>query len=80
MTGDAYTPEQRETPAPRRQQAVPADATPTLTPQEADAAARQRTRAAKSYPLADEEDLRRSREQGGPHSDVPITDVSPPTD
>jgi len=80
MTGEAYTPEERQSLAPRKQRDAQEDEVPTLTPEEADAAARRRTRAAKVYPLADEEDLRRSREQGGPHSDVPPTNVSPPTD
>jgi len=80
MTGEAHTPEERQSPAPTRQRDIQEDAIPTLTPEEADAAARRRTRAGKVYPLADEEDVRRSREQGGPHSDVSPTDVSPPTD
>jgi hypothetical protein len=78
MPDEAYTPEERRSSAPRKQRVARRNRVTTLQPEEADAAARRRTSAAKAYPVADAEEIERSRERGGPHSDAPPTDVAPP--
>ncbi len=80
MADDEQTPEERQSPPPQKQPDPKEAAKPRLTPSELDESARERLRAtvAKQYPTAPEEEIERSREKGGPHPEVPPTDVPPP--
>ena len=79
MATEEYTPQERQSAAPTPPHDQIRGAVPTLTPAQADESARQRAGARKTFPTADEDEIARSAEEGGPPVDVPPTHVRPPT-
>ena len=78
MSGNDHVPEERQSPPPTPQPDVDEDVPSAIAPEQVDESAQRRASARKAYPLADEDEIRRSAEEGGEPPDVPPTDVAPP--
>lgn len=78
MDDEEHTPQERTSPAPSKQRDAQESVVPTLTPEDIEKRAQRLASARKVFPVADEEEIERSRERGGPHPDVPPTEVTPP--